>query len=514
MPLPAPRVVIIGAGIGGLAAAVDLARQGIAVTVVDRQPHPGGKMRETAIGGARIDAGPTVFTMRGVFDELFAAAGTTLAEHLTLRPVERLARHAWTDGARLDLYADLERSVAAIGEFAGLSEAQRFRAFSEAARRTYATLEAPYIRSGIRGPLGLARSAGLSGLAELWRIRPFASLWRVLGEFFRDPRLRQLFGRYATYCGSSPFRAPATLMLVAHVEREGVWLVDGGMQRVAIALASLAVRHGATFRQGVEATAVELGNGRVAGVLLENGERIAAHAVIANADVAAIASGRLGRTVAGAASRVPEAQRSLSAVTLAMTARTDGFPLLRHNVFFSDHYEEEFDDIFRRRRLPQAPTVYVCAQDRDDFGGTAACGAERLFCIVNAPATGDRHPFHPSERTQCEERTFDHLARCGLQVTRPQEVRVTTPAEFEQLYPGTGGALYGRASHGWTASFRRPGARTRIPGLYLAGGSTHPGPGIPMAATSGRLAAAALMADRVSIGRSRTVAMRGGMSMP
>jgi 1-hydroxycarotenoid 3,4-desaturase len=512
----ANQVVIIGAGMAGLVAALELATRGIAVTVFERAAAAGGKLREVEIAGRRLDAGPTVFTMRAVFDEIFAMAGACLADYLTLQPVEILARHAWSESERLDLYADPQRSAAAIGDFAGPAEARRFLEFSERARRTYETLEQSFIRSPAPTPLTLVRAAGLHGLRDLSRISPFATLWRALGEHFHDPRLRQLFGRYATYCGASPFLAPATLMLIAHVERDGVWLIEGGMHKLAQALADLAARQGATFRYGAAAAEIIVAGGKVAGVKLVGGERIDATAVVVNADVAAVAGGLLGAAAAPAVAATPRAARSLSALTWNLLAPTAGFPLLRHNVFFSGDYAAEFDDIFKRSRLPQSPTVYVCAQDRDASGNhtNAQTGdAERLLCLINAPPTGDSHPFDSSETAQCEERTFSLLARCGLQVDRNSgHSTMTSPAEFNRLFPATGGALYGQASHGWMSSFSRPGARSRLPGLYLAGGSTHPGPGLPMAALSGRFAAAAVLADLVSDSRSRAAVTPGGTS--
>jgi len=510
----ADRVIVIGAGVGGLAAALDLAARGLDVLVLERAAAPGGKMREVAVGEARIDAGPTVFTMKWVFDELFADAGADLKDHLALRRAEVLARHAWSERERLDLYADVGRSAEAIAAFAGPAEARRFREFTERARRIYRTLEGPFIRSARPSPQSLVLGAGVRGLADLWRISPFDTLWRALGEHFHDPRLRQLFGRYATYCGSSPFLAPATLMLVAHVEQDGVWLVEGGMHRVAVALARLAAARGAAFRYGADVAEIVVRGGRAAGVRLASGEHLDAGAVVVNADPAAVAGGLLGQAAAPAVAPLAEAARSLSALTWSLVAPTGGFPLARHTVFFSADYAAEFDDILRRGRLPADPTVYVCAQDRDDAGGGAGGDAERLLCLVNAPPTGDAHPFDAPEVRQCEERTFARLARCGLRVARdPARTVATTPADFARLFPGTGGALYGRASHGWTASFGRPRARTKIPGLYLAGGSTHPGPGVPMAALSGRAAAASVIADRGSIGRSSAAAMPGGTSM-
>lgn len=501
-PRGTPRVVVIGAGIGGLAAAIDLARRGLEVTVLEQQPTAGGKMRETVAAGRSIDSGPTVLTMRSVFDELFDGAGASLERELPLRRAGVLARHAWGPDARLDLHADVARTREAIGEFAGAAEARRFDAFAAAAQAVYRTLERPYLRGSRPTPLSLTWRVGLGHIGDLWRIRPFTTLWQALGGHFGDPRLRQLFARYATYCGSSPFLAPATLMLVAHVEQDGVWLVGGGMQRLAEALASLAGRLGVGIEYGARVVRILVDRGRAHGVCLEDGRRIDAAAVVANADVAALGQGLLGSQARRAAAAVPPSARSLSAITWSLVARAEGFPLLRHNVFFSGDYEAEFDDLFAARRPPGSPTVYVCAQDRADSPQGGPPAPERLMCLINAPATGDDPSRPVTEYESCEEPTFRQLERCGLRVHREATATVTTtPRDFARMFPGTGGALYGRATHGWRASFSRPGSRSRVPGLYLAGGSTHPGPGVPMAALSGRLAAASLLADLASTTR-------------
>ncbi|ACA18074.1 phytoene desaturase [Methylobacterium sp. 4-46] len=494
------RVVVIGAGIGGLVAALGLSAAGLNVTVVEKAAAPGGKMRAVAAGPRRVEAGPTVFTMRWVFEEIFSEAGADLAARVSLTPAGILARHAWSAGERLDLFADPARSEAAIADFAGPREAEGFRRFRARAAEIYRTLETPFIREPRPNPLELALRVGPRGLGDLWRIQPFATLWTALCAHFRDPRLRQLFGRYATYCGSSPFEAPATLMLVAHVEQEGVWTIAGGLSRLAAAVAELAAEKGAALRYGAEATGIVTAGGRVAGVALASGERLPATRVVANADVAALAAGLFGPEAARAVDPVPREARSLSAVTFAVAGRPDGFPLVRHNVFFSRDYQSEFVDLTRRRRLPEDPTVYVCAQDRGDDGvpetGRGPDHApEALLALVNAPARDE--PFSPQEIARCHATMSRRLSACGLTLA-PEAETVTAPPDFATLFPGTGGALYGRASHGWTASFRRPGARTRLPGLYLAGGSAHPGPGVPMAAQSGRLAARQVLRDLAS----------------
>ncbi len=503
------RAIVIGAGIGGLSAAIALAARGYGVTVVERAAAPGGKMREVLVGNSRIDAGPTVLTMRWVFDALFEAAGMQLPDHVSLRPLSTLARHAWTGGARLDLHADEARSADAIGTFAGAEEARGYVAFCAEARRMYETLREPFLAASKPNPVSLTTRIGLTRLPDLLAIRPFDTMWGALGQHFRDPRLRQLFGRYATYCGSSPFQAPATLMLIAHVEQDGVWIVEGGMHRLAEALTACARSLGVTFRFGEEVSAIEVGRGRASGVRLHDGTRIEAGAVICNADPQALATGLFGKAAASAVGMSAPERRSLSAVTWAVHAKARGFPLVRHNVFFSDDYAAEFDTILKADKLPSDPTVYVCAQDRGDDADEP--DTERMLVLANAPALGDRRKFTSAELETCETNVFNRLNRCGLEITQARMTR-TTPADFNRLFPATGGALYGRATHGWAASFQRPGSRTKIPGLYLAGGGVHPGAGIPMAALSGQQAAQSVLKDRASTGRSHAAAMPGGTS--
>jgi 1-hydroxycarotenoid 3,4-desaturase len=506
------RVVVIGAGIGGLVSALLLAARGLHVTVLESAAAPGGKMRQSMVDGVAIDAGPTVFTLRWILEQIFQRAGASLADHLTLEPLDVLARHAWGPDERLDLLADVASSADAIGRFSGAAEAQRFLAFCRRARTLYDTLEAPYIRAQRPTLLDMAGDLGPRGLAVLAGLGPFASLWRVLSREFTDPRLRQLFGRYATYCGASPWAAPATLMLVAQVELDGVWAVQGGMHAVARAVEKLAARRGAVFRYGAHVEQIAVRGGRACGVRLAGGETLAADSVVFNGDSAALAEGLLGADAQPATQPTPRAARSLSAVTWALHARTEGFSLVRHNVFFDADYRSEFEDIFKHRRLPRRGTVYVCAQDRND-AATSTPGPERLLCLVNAPPDGDNGPLDPAEIERCETNSFALLARCGLTLGRSAAATVrTTPADFHRLYPATGGALYGAASHGWMAIFKRSGAASGLPGLYLAGGSVHPGPGVPMAAMSGQLAAATLMAHLDSTHPFRRVLISGGMS--
>ncbi|WP_270933261.1 1-hydroxycarotenoid 3,4-desaturase CrtD [Falsiroseomonas oryzae] len=486
-------VVVIGAGIGGLVASALLAASGREVLVLERAARPGGKIRDVMVDGVPVGAGPALLTLRPVFEEIFAQAGDSLADRLQLTRQASLGRHAWVDGARLDLPVEPAAAEAAVGDFAGAAAARGYRAFRDRAKRIHDALEAPFLRAQRPGALALAAQSGLRGLLGA---SPFSTLWDALGDHFPQPRLRQVFARVATYVGSSPLQAPATLMLVAHVELQGLWAVQGGMIRLAEALADVARARGAAFRYEAEVREILVDGGRASGVRLADGETVPAAAVVLNADPAALGAGRFGRAASGAVDRLPPERRSFSAITWAMRAAVDGGAPAMQTVVHPDDPTAEYAEIAYRGRLPTTPTVTLWAQDRAE-GAAAPDGPERLLAMVNAPARADLRPLPGEAVERCATTAFDRLRRAGVPVQRrPEAEVVTTPAEFERLFPGNGGALYGPAVHGWQAAFSRPGARTKLPGLYLVGGGTHPGAGVAMAAISGRLAAARVIEDR------------------
>jgi len=500
-------IVVIGAGMAGLAAAIDLAAAGRAVTLIERAQAPGGKMRTLDVAGQAVDAGPTVLTLRRAFEQLFADAGAALSDHVTLVAAGRLARHAWNGDDRFDLHADPDATIDEIGRFSGLAQAELYRRFLRDGRRLYDVLEDTFLTNTRPSPPGLVGRVMARNPLGLAAMRPFASLWDVLGEYFPDARLRQLYGRYATYCGSSPFEAPATLLMIADLEQQGVSFVEGGMTRLADAMAALAAQLGVEMRYGEAVAEILTTGGRASGVRLESGEVVPANAVLANADADALASGLFGETASGAVR--PTGPRSLSALVWTATGAAEGFPLERHNVFFSGDYAAEFDALFGEGRIPGDPTIYLCAQDRG--ANHAAERSERFLILINAPANGDTRPYPAEETDRWLAQTLRRLEACGLRLEL-EAWEATPPDRFHARFPGSGGALYGRALHGWKAAFQRPGARTRLPGLYLAGGGAHPGPGVPTSMLSGRIAARSILADRASTPRFRPAGTAGSMS--
>ena len=505
------HVVIVGAGVGGLAAAMQLSHAGAEVTVLERHAAPGGKMRAVDSVVGPIDAGPTVMTLRPIFEALFEESGAALGDEVTLDPLEVLARHHWSDGSVLDLYADYDRSRDAIAQLAGSRGAQQFARFHQRAEALFRAFEGPMLRN----PAPTVAGAASAAIRQPWIIpslTPGKTLAASLKTQFTDPRLRQLFGRYSTYVGGNPNASPALLALIWHAESQGVWSVEGGIHALGRAMERVAARNGASFRYGAEVTGIESDGGTGVAAVRTATDRIPCDAVLFNGDPRALARGLLGPAASVAVPERAVSRRSLSAFVWAFAGAAEGHAPARHNVYFGDDPAAEFEDI-ESGLLPRDPTIYVCAQDRDGAGAREGTGDERFEMIINGPPRAATVP-DPEEQALCRKITFDRLARMGLRFAeRPPLSDLTTPETFNAMFPGSDGSLYGLSPHGMTSAFRRPRARTDLSGLYLCGGGAHPGAGIPMAALSGRHAAEAIMRDLASISRSRPMATAGGMSM-
>ncbi|ETW12226.1 amine oxidase [Roseivivax marinus] len=497
-------VIVAGAGIGGLAAGLSLAASGREVIVTDRATHPGGKIRR--VNGAA--AGPTVLTLRWVFEALFETACARLSDRVRLTPLDILARHFWSDGTTLDLHADPEASAAAIRDMAGARGEAQFRAFSDRARRLFDGFLDPVMRAPRPDPAGITRAL-IRDPGLMRAMAPGTSLDGLLQRSFDDPRLAQLFGRYATYVGGLPHRTPALLSLIWEAEAAGVWAAEGGLTALAQAVADLFSELGGTLRLGTGVREIRTDGAGVIGVALDDGTEIATGTVIFNGDPRALGLGLLGPAVEAAAPQALRRARSLSAEVWSVRGRWHGPDLAHHNVFFRDDPTPEFRALDRGATAPD-PTLYLCAEDRGL--GQPPCELDRFEIIVNAsPLT--QTPSERKEFRECRKRTFGHLERFRATISpTPGPDALTTPKDFEALSPGSAGSLYGQSPHGPMAAFSRPTARSAVPGLYLAGGGVHPGPGVPMAALSGMRAAEAITMDRASLSRSRRAGMPGGMS--
>lgn len=482
------RIVVVGAGVGGLAAAARLAAVGHRVTVCEQAPVVGGKLGVLELDGHRFDTGPSLLTMPHVLAETFAATGAALCDVLELVEVEPIARYRFADGTWLDAPRSDDEFARELDATLGPPSGDEWRRLAARAAAIYAAVEGPFLER----PLGLA---GMLRLSPRWRALAAIAPWWTLRDLGRahlsDPRLRTLLERYATYTGSDPRRAPAALASVVHAERSvGAWYVRGGLRRIADALLARCRELGVEVRTAAEVDRILVGRGRVTGVRLAGGTALDADIVVANAEAAHLyrdllpgPAGRAGRRVL----RRVEPSLSGFALMLGLTGRTPG--LAHHTVLFPADYDAEFDDLFGPRPRPVAdPTLYLAVPDDP---AVAPAGDESWFVLANAPRQGQVDWTAPGLADAYGDHLLRLLADRGFDVRSRVKVRATrSPADLAVATRAVGGAIYGTSSNGARAAFLRPPNASAVPGLYLVGGSSHPGGGLPLVLLSAAIVAA------------------------
>lgn len=484
-------VVIVGAGIGGLTAAAWLRSRGLRVHVLEALSEPGGKAGTVVVDGASLDTGPSVLTMPEVFDEAFGALGTSLDAEVALRRPSPFFRYVFPSGATFDVHPTLAATLESARASLGADAARELESFLGYARRIWEAAAPAFVFGAAPTPLGIMR-LGPRMIASVTRIDALRSMKAAIAARIRSPELRVLLERYATYNGSDPRFAPATLNCIAHVELTlGGSGVEGGIQALVRALVSVLEAHGVVVELGASVARIRMRGGRAIGVELADGRTIDARAVVANADATAVFSQLLPSQVG--AKHVPTTEPSMSGWTAIVRARRRARPA--HVALFPRAYDDEFTDVFDRDRPPREPTVYLCAQE-PCHGIAGWPDAEPVFVMVNAPAEPEVGGRDDAIWSALREAVIARLRAAGQLEDGDQVVWERTPAGLAARFPGTRGSIYGAASTSRTAAFRRPANRVPgVPGLYLASGSAHPGGGLPLAALSGRAAAAVLLED-------------------
>lgn len=489
-----PRhVVVIGAGLGGLSAAIRLAARGHRVEIFERTDAAGGKAGEVRAAGFRFDTGPSLVTMPFVVEELFRSAGERLSDHLELVPLSPLCRYFYPDGSRLDAFADAGAMEAAVRAFSP-PDAGRVRAFLAYSERLYRLTSDVFIFSPFGDAWRKPNIRNLGTLFSLWRIDPFRTVHQAVASFFNDQRLVQLFDRYATYNGSNPYRAPATLNVIPHVEYTlGGFYPKGGIARLGSSMEALARRLGVTIHLNADVASIVFAGKRAGGIRLADGTEVRADAVISNADAVHTLTSMLGDG-GKRFRRYREMEPSSSGLVFLWGVRGNHAGLAHHNIFFSSDYRREFEELFDRRVPPSDPTTYVAITSKAD-PDHAPEGHENWFVLVNMPSTDPSRP--PTDVGRMRERVLAKLRSHGFDISGAIAFeRVITPEDFQSRFNANRGSIYGLSSNSRTSAFLRPRNRVRgIGGLYLCGGSAHPGGGIPLVVVSGKLAADACLKD-------------------
>ncbi len=497
-----PRAIVIGAGMGGLAAAIRLALRGQAVTIFEQGPGPGGKLNRWQAESWTFDTGPSLLTMPWVLADLFAAAGRDLADVLTLDRVDPICRYEFADGTHLELTTDTAQMAANIAALSPADVPGFFRFLAHTAD-LYAVAGAPFLTHPMdRSLLGRGKAEMFPYGFRARDLAKFAdprTVHGVVSDFFKDARLRQVFDRYATYNGSSPYDAPAAFCIIPFVEfATGAWHPRGGMYRIAEVLATLATDLGVVIHYDTPVSRIATADGRAIGVQLTDGEIVRADTTISNADVLTTYDRLLSGETPGVMERRAALRRlepSYSGFLLLLGTR-HAYPQLRHHtIFFSSDYREEFRDLVQRRIPPIDPTIYVCRTTATD-PTAAPPGSDNLFVMVNVPYLDERTDWQ-ALAPQYRDQVLTGLARRGLDVRDDIVVEdIWTPERLRTAYGAQAGAIYGFASNNRRAAFLRPSNRDpRFRGLYFAGGSTHPGGGVPLALLSGQIVAEMIAAD-------------------
>lgn len=484
-------VAVIGAGLGGLAAAARLARQGCRVHVFERTDGPGGKAGSVSRNGFRFDTGPSLLTMEWVFRELFEFCGMRREDRLGLLPLDPVCHYFYPGGERIAAPGKVSHFIRRFEE-RGLAASGELERFFRHAERIYRITGHLFLEKSLHEWSTYLRWETLRSLLSLGRIDAGRTMERALERFFKDPRLVQFFGRYATYNGSRPDAVPATLNLIPWVEYGlGAWAVQGGIHAVPLALESLARDLGVEFHYGQGVRTILRSGRRVTG-LVTGGQRLDCDAVLSNADVGATYE-LLDDHQAPWARRYRRLTSSSSGVVFYWGVGRAFDELGLHNVFFSPDYPAEFRDIFDEGRCPRDPTVYVNITSKTE-PADAPAGCENWFVLVNAPP--DTGQDWDSEKLRLRRAVLGRIESALGQSLEPwiTTEKIAAPPDLAKATGSVGGSLYGPGSHSWRAAFsRHPNRSRRWKGLYFCGGTVHPGGGMPLVLLSAKIATELLM---------------------
>ncbi len=478
------QILVLGAGLGGISAAISLAQEGYGVTIIEKNAQIGGKLNVLEVDGYTFDLGPSILTLPHLFEELFARSNKTMADYIPIQPLRPHWRNFFEDGAVIDLHPDPE-IMAAEARKAG-EEPQAVRDFLKYSSDLYDLINEGYFEQGLDTAKGFRNHYGLGNFLKF---DLFRSMHGGVARHLKTRKMRDIFDYFIKYVGSSAYRAPAFMNCLPAIQfRYDLWYVDGGLYGIARGLGKLMGELGITVLLNTKVEEITRENGNVTGVRTGDGEQHKADIIVSNIEVIPAYRQLLGadeKFVRGMEKRLEPACSGLI-VELGLD-RT--YPqLAHHNFFFSDDQRAHFRSVFKRRELPADPTIYLVAASRTD-PTVAPAGCESLKILPHIPYIDDENPLTPEDYARFRERVLDKLERMGLTDLRKHIVveHTWTPQDILEQYNSNKGSIYGVASDRFkNLAFKAPQQSTEYQNLFFVGGSANPGGGMPMVVLGGR----------------------------
>lgn len=484
-------VIVIGSGIGGMNAAMQLAAKGYAVSIIEKRSESGGKMRRVHYDDCIFDAGPSLITMPFILKDAFEQTGVKLDGYLSLLPIDPICHYRWLDGTKYDCYSNPYKRNEETETVFGKQSMKEMNAYLAHSGRVYHATKDVFLFHPFDGFKEFIKSKNLSLLPALPSLKFTQKFHAFNAEMFTNPKLIQLFDRFATYNGSSPFLAPATLMVIPFIEVEyGGWYPQGGIYAIAEAFHKRCLELGVKFHFNKDVTSIRTNGNTALGVSTKDGDFFQADHIISNADVFHAQHTLLAKK------EYKKPELSTSGFVMLIPMLENPFSMSHHTVLFSDAYQQEFSLIFNDKSAPEEMTVYISVSSKTD-STQSKNGKENWFVLVNTPPTSSNGEWTSHRKESYKQSILSMIERFlpGMRAYMAAEPTIISPDDFSSEFHATGGSLYGSSSNSMFSAFLRPKNKDpRISNLYHCGGSAHPGGGIPLVILSGQFAAREIIA--------------------
>ncbi|MCX7721652.1 MAG: phytoene desaturase family protein [Verrucomicrobiae bacterium] len=485
------KVIVIGAGLGGLSAAISLRQSGYAVEVFEKNGRIGGKLNVLKSGGYTFDLGPSILTLPHIFERLFARSGRQMKDYIPIRSLRPHWRCFFEDGTVVDLYPEPDRmaeEARKVGE-----DPANVRRFLDYSGRLYDLINAGYFEQGLDTPAEFRR---FYGLRNFIKFDLFRTMHGGVARFLKTRYMRDIFDYFIKYVGSSAYHAPAFMNCLPTIQfRYDLWYVDGGMYGIALGLQQLMDELGVAVRLNSEVVEVRKDGSRVTGVVTKDGQFHAADIVVSNMEVVP-AYENLLREDAAFMRTLEKFEPACSGLVLELGLDRQYTQLAHHNFFFSNNQKEHFHTVFRKRQLPPDPTIYLVCASRTD-PSVAPAGCDCLKVLPHIPYIDDARPLSRADYLAFKESVLDKLERMGLTDLRKHIVfeHCWTPLDIREQYYSNKGSIYGVVADRWkNLAFKAPKQSAKYPNLFFVGGSVNPGGGMPMVVLCGQNVAKKIVA--------------------